>query len=54
MNFVMALFICSIFYIFYEPDYICLDADHSNPRPCKKEEACKPGQNYRFDSSTLN
>ena len=51
MCFIQSCINFSLFYIFYAPDYICVDRDFSNPKPCSKARACAPGQNYILDDS---
>lgn len=50
-TFFQAFIDMTVFYIFFPPDYVCLDPDFSNPTPCPRERACRPGQNFIFDSS---
>ena len=54
MNFVQAFISYSIFYMFYPPDYICLDSNMQNAYPCSKTTACQVGQNFKFDASKVN
>lgn len=54
LGFVQMFLSFSLFYIFYEPDYICFDDDMSNPRPCDKSVACRENQIYAFDDSNFD
>ena len=52
LNFVAAIIMYSLFYIFYKPDYICQDS-LGNQFVCSKEVACQPGQKYTLDKCKI-
>ena len=43
----------SNFYIFYPPNYLCLDSN-SGTYLCSKEIACSKGQKFIFEKSKIN
>ena len=52
LNFVAAIIMYSLFYIFYQPDYICQDS-LGNEFVCPKEVACQPGQKFTLDKCQI-
>ena len=50
MCFGHSLMIFSLFYLFYSPEYICINSQNES-YSCEKSEACQPNQKFVLDPS---
>ena len=54
MNFIQAFIEYSLFYIYYQPEYLCVDSNSQETYSCTRSEACSSGQDFKFDPGKLN